>query len=748
MRTLTLALLLAAIAPFTRLQAQPTTIDLTLRLDLSIEDQRPANVKAELKSENSRNIIQTLPDLLPGTTKLTFPGLTDGNYYVYFSAPGYASQWQRVVIKQGAADKGAFKVTLYRERYVILRYAFNTAGDRKLAGESLKEGRVAAPHWKGLPHFQGDWWIWQKTENGTGLFGDTPYLEFHRYSKGFGFAKAPAGVAFEDLREAPENSAYRCENTKAVKGLTLFCRIEGNSPQETGYGKVMVEDITETPPPGIPVIGSPAANTPSLAAAKPSTSTNLMLHLATEKAQPAKIQIELMTGRRHTLVTTLTDLQPGTTTFSCASLTNGNYYLYFSAPGFATQWHPVSIKDGTWDKDSLKVQLYRQRYAVIRYAFNTWGERDLTGKRVETARVAVAPLGNLPYFYTDWLLRQHDASGTTFGDTLFLDFHRHESDRGFAKAPAGVAFGDLMEAPEKGVYQSERLRAVKGLTLFCRVQGNHKEPLGYGKIMIEDITETPPAGLKIFEQPSLTDHSPASDAKTSGVADVDIQLTLSTDDEQLTLVKVQLKKTGSPDLITTSVAQPGATKLSFPKLSDGSYLIFFSAPGYASQWHYLNVQQGVADLGSLNVDLFRLRYLVLRYVFNTAGERNFTGKDVVEGRMAVSHLGGLPYFGGDWRIGQQTRGASRYGDIPFLDFFRFSPGFGFAKAPVGAAFEDLKAAPDDAVYDCDNTEAVKGLILLSRVNGNRKQGLGYGKIIVEDITETPPPGIKVIEGKF
>jgi len=263
MRALTFALLLAAITPFTCLQAQPTpatsstpptTIDLTLRLDLSIEDQRPAKVKAELKSENSRNIIQTLPDLLPGTTKLTFPGLTDGNYYVYFSAPGYAPQWQRVVIKQGAADMGAFKVTLYRERYVILRYAFNTAGDRKLAGESLKEGRAAVSHWKGLPHFHGDWQIWQKTENGTGLFGDTLFLEFHRYSKGFGFAKAPAGVAFKDLLEAPENNAYRCENTKAVKGLLLFCRIEGNSLQETGYGKVMVEDITETPPPGIKVI--------------------------------------------------------------------------------------------------------------------------------------------------------------------------------------------------------------------------------------------------------------------------------------------------------------------------------------------------------------------------------------------------------------------------------------------------------------------------------------------------------------
>ena len=156
-------------------------------------------------------------------------------------------------VKQGKAGPDSIKVKLYRNRYVVLRYVFNTSGGREFSEFSIKEGRVAVAHWRGLPYFQEDWQIWQKSR-GVDMFGDTPYLEFNRYSKGFGFAQVPKGVAFDDLKEAPAQTEYECMSTRAEKGLILFCRIEGNRKEGLGYGKVLVEDITETPPPGVEVI--------------------------------------------------------------------------------------------------------------------------------------------------------------------------------------------------------------------------------------------------------------------------------------------------------------------------------------------------------------------------------------------------------------------------------------------------------------------------------------------------------------
>ncbi len=89
------------------------------------------------------------------------------------------------------------------------------------------------------------------------MFGDTPYLDFHRYSTGFGFAKPPAGVSYEKMTVAPE-SGYRCEDIKAEKGLVLYCRVNGNrATKGLGYGKILVEDVTEIPPDDVRVLDRP-----------------------------------------------------------------------------------------------------------------------------------------------------------------------------------------------------------------------------------------------------------------------------------------------------------------------------------------------------------------------------------------------------------------------------------------------------------------------------------------------------------
>ena len=226
----------------------------SLGLYLSTEDMRPAEIKIEIRTSGvGAKVVKQINDAPIGPGGIGLSDVPDGNYFVYFSVPGYASQWQTLKVAQGRGNPAEMNVKIYRKRYVVLHYVFNLAGQRDLAGDGLEEGRMAVSHWSGLPHFWGDWQVWQKSSD-AGLFGDTPYLEFHRFSQQFGFAKAPAGVAFADLKEAPPNDAYQCVDTKAAKGLTLFCRVHGNQKEDVGYGKLTVEDVTDTPPAGVKVV--------------------------------------------------------------------------------------------------------------------------------------------------------------------------------------------------------------------------------------------------------------------------------------------------------------------------------------------------------------------------------------------------------------------------------------------------------------------------------------------------------------
>ena len=117
-------------------------------------------------------------------------------------------------------------------------------------GEGVEEQRLALTHWSHIDFFRQDWQIWQKSDRGN-WFGDTPFLQFHMGVPGFGFLKPSSGVSYKNMEEAPV-SGYRCENIKAEKGLLLYCRVSGG-----GYGKILVEDVTETPPKDVRVIEQP-----------------------------------------------------------------------------------------------------------------------------------------------------------------------------------------------------------------------------------------------------------------------------------------------------------------------------------------------------------------------------------------------------------------------------------------------------------------------------------------------------------
>ena len=229
----------------------------SLRLHVSTEGACETKTKVEIQTgDMPPKVLRIMDDVLIGSTNVLLSGIADGDYFIFFSSPGYAAQWQGLTIKQEKSEPETMSVKLFRKRYVVLRYVFNTSHGREFSGNNIKEGRAAVGHWGSLPYFQQDWQIWQKS-SGDDLFGDTVCLDFHRFSKGFGFATVTNGIAFDDVKEAPTQAEYKCRSMKAENGLMLLCRVEGDRKAGLGYGKVFVEDVTETPPKGIQVIESP-----------------------------------------------------------------------------------------------------------------------------------------------------------------------------------------------------------------------------------------------------------------------------------------------------------------------------------------------------------------------------------------------------------------------------------------------------------------------------------------------------------
>jgi len=238
--------------------SQPTASVNGPLVNPSLEGQAGGTITVEVKTVGSPEHFLKSYANLPADNHnfdLALGGWLDGKYLLYFSAPGYATQWRALSIQNHQLTPQQFNVELFRARQVVIRYAFNLSGGRTFTGTNVETGRLTLTHWGKLPHFGEDWQIWQKPAadttsgdaSGSQLFGDTPWLDFHRSTRGFGFSPAPAGVAFDDLTEAPAAATYQCENQKAVKGLTLFCRVNGNNPAGLGYGKITVEDVTLPP---------------------------------------------------------------------------------------------------------------------------------------------------------------------------------------------------------------------------------------------------------------------------------------------------------------------------------------------------------------------------------------------------------------------------------------------------------------------------------------------------------------------
>jgi hypothetical protein len=225
---------------------RPTRI--TLPVVLSLEDDAKRDVTVVL---DSKPLAKKLP---PGAASLEL-SVAAGVHTLNFRCPGYAAQWAAFRMIDGMPSPKEVKVNLFRKRYAILRCVFNVNGGRELQGENVEEQHIALSHATAPKHFTLDWLLWQ-SPNGANAAGDTLYFRWHRQSSDNGFVKPAKDVSYDAMTEAPK-SGYRCEEIKLTKGLALYCHVNGNRAGGLGYGKIIVEDITETPPPDVRVIDRP-----------------------------------------------------------------------------------------------------------------------------------------------------------------------------------------------------------------------------------------------------------------------------------------------------------------------------------------------------------------------------------------------------------------------------------------------------------------------------------------------------------
>jgi hypothetical protein len=240
------------------------------------------------------------------------------------------------------------------------------------------------------------------------------------------------------------------------------------------------------------------------------------------------------------IASTEEDSQPGALILDLSSLEPGSYSLFVRSPGYSTRILMFDVKGGEANLSPEPVTLFRKRYAVLRYAVNTAGTQTLVGADVESGRCVVAggtdarlnaqsfasasarenavvgvtpPLPAAPDVE---YVRRAIAAGSTvpfFGcncgvvqqsKDLYLDFRRYTDEHCFARAPDGATFEQLVKAPRNDTYTCGRIRATPGLTLFSlfsRISGESYKGDCYGKLLVESITEQPPANVEIIDLP-------------------------------------------------------------------------------------------------------------------------------------------------------------------------------------------------------------------------------------------------------
>jgi hypothetical protein len=190
-----------------------------------------------------------------------------------------------------------------------------------------------------------------------------------------------------------------------------------------------------------------------------------------------------------------------------SKLKDGPYYISFSAPGLARQWSRLDKKGGFYTQQQSSITLFKKRYAIVQYAVNGKGERDLTGANVEEGECAVAHESSPhPAFARELTFLQGKDDPDRFGPTPWLRSHLWEGNRGFASPEEGAKYEDMREAPapaadaktQPPVYSPRNLPATKGRMLYYFGQRDDGKNV-FAKLRIKDIVTEPPKGMKVVD---------------------------------------------------------------------------------------------------------------------------------------------------------------------------------------------------------------------------------------------------------
>ena len=126
----------------------------------------------------------------------------------------------------------------------------------------------------------------------------------------------------------------------------------------------------------------------------------------------------------------------------------------------------------------------------MRWAINIKGEPNLVGPNVKQGRAAVA-FGSIPEL-GDWSVDQQQGE-------VKVVVHRVFKRTGFALAAEKAPFESFEVSPDLDDFDPQGFAFEKGMILFNRVVGHRPETERYAKLLVEDVTEKPPAGIMIID---------------------------------------------------------------------------------------------------------------------------------------------------------------------------------------------------------------------------------------------------------
>jgi hypothetical protein len=184
---------------------------------------------------------------------------------------------------------------------------------------------------------------------------------------------------------------------------------------------------------------------------------------------------------------------------------------------------------------------------------------------------------------------------------------------------------------------------------------------------------------------------------------------------------------------------PGASKLNWPDLKDGSHTVSFKADGYAYQWYRVQVRNGKVSPVKLTLDFRKKRYVIMRYAINLQGDPDLGVPDLYTGIAAFSDLSqGNPQHFLGWRIRQASPGDTLYGDELYLDWKWMVPGAGIQVRKE--KFSRIQSAAGNK-FTMAELALKPGLVFTCNSSYSRTKL--YGKFEVVAVVDEPPADLEV-----